>query len=80
MRWLPCVDGGVTFGANFEGLAPHLGHEVRPRGLWPTRSGEVCKLSDLVNFHLRLLLAELAPARLEPENQLLAAGWLAGGR
>src|ERR1700716_84597 len=56
-------------------------HELRPGWLWSSRSGEVGEFADLVDFHRGPVFAELAPARLEPGDQLLAAdgdrGWLA---
>ena len=65
------VDGLVAGNADYEGLPAHLGHEVRPRGLWLPWLREVGELGDLVDFHLGALLAPLAPARLEPGNELL---------
>ena len=61
--WLPGVDGLVAGGADHEGLPAHLGHELRPRGLWLSRPGEVGEFADLVDFHPGTLVAPLAPAR-----------------
>src|SRR5712691_10094822 len=63
-----------------ESLPAHFGHEVCPRGLWSPWPGEICEFADLVDLHQGAFLAQLAPARLEPDDQLLAAGdrgWLA---
>src|SRR5215218_10811476 len=65
--------------ADHEGLASPFGHELRPGRLWPSRLNEVSEPADLVDFHLGRLLAQLAPARLEPADQLLAAGDGQGG-
>ena len=46
--WMSVVAGS----ADHEGLASPLGHELRPRGLWPSRLGEVGELADLVHLHL----------------------------
>lgn len=66
--------------ADQEGLAPHRGHELRPRGLWPPRAGEVSEFTDLVCLHRGASLAPLASSRRESADQLLAAdgdrGWL----
>ena len=59
-------------GTDDECLAPHLGHEPRPRGLarsWPAEVGEP---GDLVNGHRCAVLAELASSLAEPVDQLLA--------
>ena len=61
--------------ADHQGLALSFHHERRPRGLWPSRSvGEIGECTDLVNFHLGPLIAEFAPTRLQPIDQLFAAG------
>src|SRR5688572_439299 len=58
--------------ADHEGLAPLPDHEGRPRGLaWSWRP-EPSELGDLMDNHRAVLLAELAPARAEPVDQLLA--------
>jgi hypothetical protein len=44
---LPKVDGLVTGTADHEGFPAHLGHELRPPGLRPSRPGEVGELADL---------------------------------
>ena len=38
--------------ADHEGLPAQGGHEMRPRGLWPSRLDEVSEFADLVDFHL----------------------------
>src|SRR5712691_2689761 len=68
------VDGLMAADADDERLPAHFGHEFGPRGLRTSRPGEVSELADLVNFHGRVLLAPLAPARAEPGDQLLADG------
>jgi hypothetical protein len=60
--------------ADHEGLPAHGGHEVRPRGLWLSRFGEVGEAADLVDFHRAVALAPLTPAGQEPGDQLFAAG------
>ncbi len=58
--------------ADHEGLAPFPGREGCPRGLawsWCPEPGE---LGDLVDGHGSALPAQLAPARAEPVDQLLA--------
>ena len=64
-RWLPVVDGLVAGGADHEGLALRSGHELRPRGLWPSRPGEVGELADLVDLHLGRVCSQSShrPAR-----------------
>src|SRR5689334_14923698 len=66
------VDVVMAGGTDDECLAPHLGHEPRPRGLarsWPAEVGEP---GDLVNGHRCAVLAELASSLAEPVDQLLA--------
>jgi hypothetical protein len=76
--WLSCVDGLVAGGADHEGLPAHLGHELCPRGLWPSRPGEVGEFADLVDFYPGTLVAPLAPPGAEPDDQLPAAGGRGG--
>src|SRR5215472_10258361 len=68
------VDGLMAGDADDERLPAHLGHELRPRGLGSSWPGEVSEPADLVDFHGRVLLAPLAPARAEPGDQLPADG------
>jgi hypothetical protein len=72
------VDGLVAGGAGHEGLPAHGGHELGPRGLWPSRPGEVGEFADLVDFHPGTLVAPLAPPGAEPDDQLPAAGGRGG--
>jgi hypothetical protein len=51
------MDGFMTVAADHEGLPPLLGHVLCPRGLWLSRLGEVGEFSDLVDFHLVVVLA-----------------------
>jgi hypothetical protein len=59
--------------ADHEGLSSPFRHELRPGRLRSSRSGEVGEFADLVDFHRGPVFAELAPARLEPGDQFLAA-------
>jgi hypothetical protein len=70
---LPVVDEVVAVAANQEGLASPVGHDLRPRWLWPSRPCEVGEFADLRDFHGRPLLVPFASARQEPGDQLLAA-------
>ena len=77
------VDGGVAVPADHEGLAPFLGHELSPRGLWLSRLGEIGERADVVHVHLGPLRAPFISSRPEPEDHLFAfaaggeRGWLA---
>ena len=75
------MDGVVAGAADHEGLAAHLGHLLRPRGLaWPG-SPEAGELADLVDDHLGRVAAQLAPPGVEPVKQFLAGcGGPAGTR
>lgn len=68
-------------GADDQGLAPPLCHGLHPFELRLTGPVERREVADLVHLHRRRLFAELAPSRLEPTDQLAAAGgvpdWLA---
>src|SRR4051794_521360 len=68
------VDGLVAGGADDERLPAHFGHELCPRGLWASRSGEVGEFADLMNLHVLVSLTPFTPARLEPGDQFLAGG------
>jgi hypothetical protein len=68
------VDSLVAGSADDKRLPAHFGHEPRPRGLRASLPGEVGKLADLVNFHVRVPLAPFAPARVEPGDQFPAGG------
>src|SRR5450759_900140 len=74
VMWLARVDAVVAGRADHEGLAPHPGHLLRPRGRWLSRPGEIGELADLVCLHAGPCAAEFAPACAEPGDQLLAAG------
>src|SRR5258708_580833 len=45
------VDAVVAGRTDYEGLAPHPGHLLRPRGLWLSCHGEVSELADLMPLH-----------------------------
>ena len=69
------MDDLVAGLADDERLALFPGHEGCPRGLaWPWRA-EPGELGDLVDGHRAVLLAQFAPARAEPVDQLLARCW-----
>src|SRR4051794_34500704 len=68
------VDGLVAGGADNQRLPAHVGHELCPRGLWASRSGEVGEFADLMNLHVLVSLTPFTPARLEPGDQFLAGG------
>ena len=63
--------------ADHEGLSAPPGHELRPLRLWSSWACRIGELSDLMNADRGPLLAELAAARAEPGDQLLA---VAAGR
>ena len=67
------MDLVVAGRADHEGLSPPSGHELRPRGLWSSRAGEIGELADLVNADLARLLAQFAAARTEPGEN--SSGW-----
>src|SRR5256714_15631830 len=75
--WLLRVDGVVAVPAGHEGLAPFLGHELSPRGLWLSRLGEIGERADVVHVHLGPLRAPFTSSRPEPVDQLFA--FAAGG-
>jgi hypothetical protein len=50
--WLLRVDGVVAVPADHEGLAPFLGHELSPRGLWLPRLREIGECADVVHVHV----------------------------
>jgi hypothetical protein len=70
---LPVVDRCVAGGADDEGFPTSFGHELIPYGLRLPWSLQVGELTDLVDIHRGGLLAQLAPAGLEPGDQLFAA-------
>jgi hypothetical protein len=74
------VDEVVTRRADHQGLASSFGHELHPRGLWPPLVVEVGELADLVHVHGGPFVAELAPARPEPMDQLLPFAAGGGGQ
>ena len=71
----------MAFQADHKGLAPPFRHDRRPRG--PARLAELAEVGefpDVMHFHVPGALADLAPVREEPGNQLLRTGcpaWLA---
>jgi len=69
---LPRVDDVAAAGADHEGLAAPLGHQLRPRGLWLSRLREVGELADLVDLSPARMFAYLAPPCEEPVDQLPA--------
>jgi len=74
------MDRVVARVAGHEGLSPFPCHERRPCELASVlfEAGEV---ADLVNYHLALVSAQLAPSSKEPADQLLAlVGDLVRGR
>jgi len=58
-------------GANHQGLASPIGHGLGPQGLEWSGSGEVGELTDVVNFHVVLLLTDLASILEEPSHDFL---------
>lgn len=66
------VDVVVAVGADHEGLASSFGHDSSPPGGFG--SVEFLQVTDVVDFHLAYVLAELALTLLQPVDQFPAGG------
>ncbi|MCW2914894.1 MAG: hypothetical protein JWN52_2962 [Actinomycetia bacterium] len=73
------MDGVVAGRADHEGLAVHLGHFRRPRGLVWSDLPEAGEFADLVDDHLARVAAQLTPPGEEPVDQLFTGVWGPGG-
>jgi hypothetical protein len=67
------MDRCVAVGADHKGLPASFGHELIPCGLRLSRSFEIGEFADMVDVHRAGLLAQLAPSRLKPGDQLFSA-------
>src|SRR5258708_40152115 len=65
------MDGVVAGPADHQGLAPSARHFCRPRRLWPSRTVEDCEAADVMHRDAVRAVAEFAPVRQEPGDQLL---------
>ena len=69
------MDVGVAVKADHKGLAAPFLHDRRPCGpARLTELAEVGEFPDVMHFHVPGALADLAPVRQEPGDQLLGTG------